>query len=282
VRDVLTVLVVAVAVLALGLLGYRLLFGDDPLDPLTIRRVEGEVTHVHDGSRDAAEVGGILLPDDRLLAAEGSRAVLGFGEESQLVVEESSGLRVLGEGAEGIRVELENGRVQATVRPGGPALDVVTGDREVRATEGEFVVARDDETTWVRLDDGQLALTGFGDVTALEGGQSVVASEDGVSSRLDPQLLLEVDWPAGATREERVELTGRADPRASVQVLGVAGEPTAIADASGNWSVEVVLKEGDNDLRVLATDPLGRVRESEFQVIRDSTPPTAEFQVGGL
>ncbi|HJN73398.1 MAG TPA: FecR domain-containing protein [Myxococcota bacterium] len=281
-RDVLTVLVVAVAVLALGLLGYRLFFGDEALDPLTIRRVEGDVRHEHEGARSAAEVGGILLPDDRLLAGEGGRAVLSFGEDSQLVVDQSSALRVLGEGSEGVRVELEDGRVEATVRRGGPVLDVVTGDREVRADEGTFTVARDDDSTWVQLDDGELSLTGFGEVQALRAGEAIVANDGGAATRLDEGLLLEVSWPEKATREESVEVAGTTDPGARVRIEGGYETVEVLADNSGSWRVEVRLREGDNALRVLAVDPLGRTRESPYELLRDTKPPTAEFQVGGL
>lgn len=281
-RDVLTVLVVAVAVLALGLLGYRFLFGDEDLDPLTIRRVEGAVQHVRAGSANDAEVGTVLQAEDLLRAGEGGRAVLSFGEDSQLVVDESSALRVLGKGDDGLRVELQNGRVEATVRRGGPALDVVTGERSVRAEDGRFTIARDDENTFVQLDEGELTLDGFGEIARLGAGETVVAREDGVTQRLDDDLLLEVSWPEEATRSERVALSGKTDPGARVRVRGGVEEVVVDADASGLWSAEVRLKEGENELVVLATDALGRTRESDFEMLRDTIPPTAEFQVGGL
>ena len=277
----LTVLVVAVAVLALGLLGYRLVFGDEGLDPLTIQRVEGEVQHVHGGASQAAEVGGVLLPEDRLVAGADGRAVLSFGEESQLVVERSSALRVLGEGADGVRVELEDGRVQATVRAGDPALDVVAGEREVRSTDGSFQIAREADATWVQLDEGSLALTGFGDAE-LAPGQAIVAADGGEVSRPDERLLLEVAWPEEEVPDEAVAVSGQTDPGARVRIEGGVDVVEVFADARGAWRAEVRLSEGENALRVLATDPLGRSRESAFQLVRDTTPPTAEFQIGGL
>lgn len=282
-RDVVSVLAVAVLILLVGLVGYRALFGDEPLDPLTIQRVDGDVRHVQAGQESDAAAGVELGPDDRLIAGEGGIAVLAFGEESRVVVEESSSLRVLGTRGDGVRLELEGGRIEATVRPGGAALSVVSGDREIEGRDAAFTVARNDASTWVDVQDGDVDLTGFGDVDALLAGQVVVATDDGdirLSER-DRELLLAVNWPEPATRNEEIEIQGTTEPGSRVRVEGGARAVEGDASSTGAFRVRVPLGEGENALTVVAIDPLGNQTETAWSIERDSRPPQATFQVGG-
>ena len=278
-----SVLAVAVLILLVGWFGYRALFGDEALDPLTIQQVDGDVRHVQQGAEGQAQVGATLSADDRLVAGQGAIAILSFGDASRVVVEEESSLLVLGTGADGVRLELEGGRVEATVRPTDPGLSLVAGDREVASDDGVFVMARNDTSTWVEADEGSLALTGFGDITALQAGEVVVAGEGGdvALSDEDRELLLAVTWPEDETRDESVEVRGTTDPGNHVRVLGGAEAVEVLADGAGVFAVLVPLGEGRNELQVVAVDPLGNRRETTWAIERDTRPPQAVFQVGG-
>ncbi len=284
-RDVLKVLAVAVAVLLLGFLGYRGLFGEGAADGLRVSELQGQV-FVVGSERTPAALGDVLGSEETLESGEGGRAVLSFGSGGELTLEPETTIRVLPSQGDGLRIELDGGRIQATVRDGSP-LGVVSGGREVRADgEAAFQVARSEGSTYVSSERGTLDLRGFGDITELNADEVVVAP-DGGSPRLDPAsraLLLEVEWPSDAVRRERLPVQGRADPGSTV-TLRVDGEQVALAevDSEGEWQAEVMLKEGPNVLEVEIRDPLGRTQTMEQVVDLDTTPPqlTVEVAVSG-
>ena len=284
-RDVLKVLAVAAAVLLLGFLGYRVLFGEGATDGLRVSEVQGQV-FVVGSERTFAELGDVLGSEETLESGKGGRAVLSFGSGGELTLEPDTKIRVLPSQGDGLRIELDGGRIQATVREGSP-LGVVSGSREVRADgEAAFQVARSQGSTYVSAERGALDLRGFGDITEM-GPDEVVVAPDGGSPRLDPAsraLLLEVEWPSDAVRRERLPVQGRADPGSRV-ILRVDGEESAVAEvgADGEWQAEVLLKEGPNVLEVEILDPLGRSQVMEQVVDLDTTPPqlTVEVAVSG-
>jgi hypothetical protein len=284
-RDVFKVLAVAVAVLLLGFLGYQGLFGEGASDGLRVSQVQGDV-FVVGAERTLAELGDVLGSEETLEAGAGGRAVLSFGGGGELTLEPETKIRVLPSQGDGLRIELDGGRIQATVRDGSP-LGIVSGSREVRADgRAAFQVARSQGSTYVSAQEGALNLRGFGDITELNADEVVVAP-DGGSPRLDPAsraLLLEVEWPSDAVRRERLPVQGRADAGSSV-ALRVDGEVASLVevDADGEWQAEVLLKEGPNVLQVEITDPLGRTQTLEQVVDLDTTPPklTVEVAVSG-
>ncbi len=284
-RDVLTVLAVAVAVLLVGVLGYSLLFGGDELQALSVQRVDGQVRTERAGREEPTSIGELLGPGDRLIAGEGGRAVLSFGEASALVVESETSLRVLGEGDEGIEIELEGGRVHATVRPGDGGLGVRNGDRRVGLDEAEADIAiGPDGSAYVEVVDGDLELSGFDGVEALRSGQRLVAAPGAAAlvEGVDKDLLLDVAWPeARSTNQDTVLVRGTSAPGSRVRVSGGVQDVRGQVDSQGDFELRVPLGEGDNALRVAVVDPLGREREASWEVLRDTRPPTATIQVGG-
>lgn len=282
-RDVLQVLLVAALVLLLGGVVYRLMFGGPSTPPLLVERVEGEVLHISAGASTNARPGQVLEPSDRVVAREGSRAVLGLGEDTRLVLHASSSVRVLGQGEDGLRVELEDGRVQATVRPGAGLVGVRARDREVRAENASFAMGiGDDNTVMVDVSVGDVALRGFGDQTALVAGQRVIASpgQEPVVNAIPESLLLDVRWPEHVrTKEQQVIVSGRTEPGATVRIKGMAGGEKVIADTNGSFELTVGLAEGDNALELEAVDALGNQRRVSWSITRDSRGPTGEFTV---
>ncbi|MCB9746409.1 MAG: FecR domain-containing protein [Alphaproteobacteria bacterium] len=282
-RDILQVLLVAALVLIGGALAYRVVFRAGEVEPLSIQRVDGAVEHVSPDGRRAAEEGAVLGQSDRVIAGEGGRVVLGLGEQTRLVLHESSTLRVLGQDRDGLQVELEGGRVQATVRPGTGALAVRAGGREVRAEDASFAVGLGEEgTTLVEASLGEVALSGFGELTEITEGQRLTVSGDAQPSvaPIPQEMLLDVRWPEEVrVRAELVRLEGSTHPGASVVASGEGGDARTFADAEGRFALELPLKEGSNDLHVVAVDPLGKEQEVTWSVTRDSQGPTGEFTI---
>ena len=257
-------------VFAVGAVGYRVLFSAGLGDRFRIVTVAGDVRHVHaDGETDAAQAGSTLAEGDRIVSGDGGSAVLGLGEDTRVSVDAKSSVKVLGVTDDGVRLELEGGRVKATVRPGGGRVGVVSDGREVTAEDADFTAVRDAEGTLaVSAERGQVALSGVPGVTELKGGDDLLAPAGGGSPLRAPAsdaLLLQVAFPpAGRTREEEVAVEGTTQPGATVTVKGGARPVSVRAGREGRFTAKVPLAEGKNVLAVEATSLLGRSAEDAF------------------
>lgn len=283
-RDFLPVLAVAALVILVGAGGYFALFDDVSEEAVTLQRVTGPVSVLSGGDTQQAEEGETLEPGDQLTAGAGGQAVLAFGEQSSIVLEAESTLKLRGRDDQGLQVELEGGRIRATVRPGDGRLAVNRGGQRVDATDARFEVGVDDEgVLQVRADEGELGLVGFGGREGLGPGEriSLVPGGDPWVSDEDRALLLELDSVPDLIAQREQVLTGRTDPHARIRVEGGVQPVSGRADAEGIWRLTVPLKEGDNALLVVASDPLGQEREQTWQVAVDTRPPEAvDIQVG--
>ncbi len=265
------------AIFAVGAVGYQVLFGAGLAERFRVVSVAGDVRHEHaDGASEAARAGSALLAGDRIVSGDGGQAVLGLGEGTRVAVDARSSVKVLGISDDGVRVELEDGRVTATVRPGSGVLAVRAGDQELTADDAEFTVARgDDGTVAAATTRGTVRVAGASD---LEAGEELVAAPGGSPLRapVSDALLLQVAWPAsGRTREEEVEVSGQTQPGATFTVQGGARPVSGRADASGRFVVRVPLSEGGNRLLVKARSVLGREAEvAHAEVVRDTRPPS--------
>lgn len=79
------------------------------------------------------------------------------------------------------------------------------------------------------------------------------------------------------TNVSRQTVTGHADPGSSVTVTVGEKASTAVADATGTFSLSVELQEGSNDLVAMATDALGvtSAPSDALVVVLDTVLPTA-------
>jgi hypothetical protein len=82
--------------------------------------------------------------------------------------------------------------------------------------------------------------------------------------------LLEVTWPTEAEHVDKrvIRFTGRTELEATVVA---AGRYKAVVDASGSWSIALVLNPGGNVATFTATDPAGNTVEQRRAVFYD--PP---------
>jgi hypothetical protein len=206
-----------------------------------------------------------------------------MGEHTELVLEGASTLAVLGANRDGLRVELEGGRVQAIVRPGGARLAVLAGEREVVAENASFAVGVGaGGTTAVEARKGRVTLVGFGELSALEEGRQVlaVAGEEPVVVAIPKSLLLEVEWPTETTREGQSRLVGRTQPGAIVWTEVDGKRLRTVADARGRFALDrVPLQEGENSILLRAEGLLGGSGTANGSLSRDSKAPTGAFEV---
>jgi len=288
-RDFLQLLAAAAAVLLVGFGAYQLLFGSPVSTSLVIQQSSGGVEVEARGERAAARVGGRLGEADLIVTREDGRAVLSIatGEEvGELILERGSSLKVLGEDEDGLRVELQAGRVEATVQPGGRGVGVLAAGREVRARDADFaVVVREggegarDVAAEVRR--GRVALEGFGERLELEAGERVLApaGEPVTALRVPEALLLQVAWPDKLrVREEALTIEGRTEPGARVFIE--AGGERVEAEVEGDRFTAVVpLVDGENEVVIEADGVLGDAARERREVVRDGQGPTADFEV---
>jgi hypothetical protein len=283
-RDSVKTLLAILVVLAVGWIGYRVLFRPEPAGPLLVEAVQGGVIFIEaGGARVEARPGVALAPMDRIETSENGRADLSFGESNTIAIHPGSAVKVLGVSPEGVRVELDGGRVQATVRPGRGSLGIVNEGREVVAQDADFAVGiGQGGLLAVESQRGTVVVRGVPDINRLAEGQRMSVTPDGTArlAAIPESLLLQVAWPDQArTREAEVSVRGRTDPGAEVRV-GTSGRwTTVIAATDGTFEAAVPLAEGVNPVEVVSVDPLGRSQREEASLTRDSRPPPSAIEV---
>jgi hypothetical protein len=270
------VIVATATIMALWRYGAR----DRSVAELTVIEVHGVVRLEEGGVRRDAAGGERLDADDRLATEAGGRAVLALNGDTRVRVGPSSSVRVRSVGLDGVSLDLEDGAITATVRPESGAVRVGHRGREVLATGGEFAVGVSGEVMQVDARSGSVVLSGV-DATRVEAGQqAVVIDRHAEIAPVPKELLLAVAWPdEERTRASEATVAGRTAPGARVVVRGRFGERAGRAGPDGRFNVPVPLEEGDNDVEVIAVDPLGvEARVSGQLLTRDTRGPS--FQGG--
>lgn len=264
--------------LVMAALGYRVLFMGPAGAALTLVEVQGAVSRIDGlGGARAAKAGEVLGASDRIQAGADGRAVLGFGPESRVSVEANSSIRVTGVDEGGVQLELEEGRVRATVRPGAGRLRVDADGRALSAEDADFTAIRQGANLAVEGERGTVAVSGVPGVGEVKAGERLVAPKDGnpLTAPANDALLFHVVWPdERQTRKDKVQVAGTTEPGATVTLGRPGSEVTVKADGSGKFVAEVELGEGENTIRARAVGAFGNVAEVEVKIVRDTTAPT--------
>ena len=262
--------------------GWVVLFGDPPPAGVSIVHVEGSVRHITPTGVSAAAAGQAVAPRDRLVAGPDGSAVLALGEDARLTLDASSAIEVIAVDDAGVRVELDGGRVRATVRPGGRRLEVAADGRGVTADDADFTVARADDGTLAVAAERGTVRTNLPGVESIGAGQKLVAPRDrqALVRPASEALLLAVAWPTETrTRADAVTVQGSTEPGARVIFDGADGPVAVHGDGTGRFSATVALREGQNVLRAHATNALGEVAEVTWQVVRDTQAPAIQVEL---
>ena len=262
--------------------GWLVLFGDPPPDGVSIVHVEGSVQHITPTGVTAAAAGQGLAPRDRLVAGPDGSAVLALGEDARLTLDASSAVELIAVDNAGVRVELDGGRVRATVRPGGRRLEVAADGRSVSADDADFTVARSEDGTLAVASARGSVRTNLPGVASIGAGQKLVAPRDrqALVRPASEALLLAVVWPTETrTRADAVTVEGATEPGARVIFDGADGPVAVHGDGVGHFSATVALREGQNVLRAHATNALGEVAEVTWQVVRDTQAPAIQIEL---
>lgn len=280
-RRELLALGVLVGMVGLGLFLYDRLFNRAGAVELRVLELSGSVQRQEDGSvAQRAAVGDVLEERARIQTEDGARAVLGFGAEARVTLDASSSLQVVGTGEDGLKLELEGGSVQATVRPGNGTLDISSDERSVRAQDADFTVVREpDGIVGVRAERGEVQVSDGEQSAVLTTGQRLVGSPGApLSEQVSQALLLQVQWPTPETRATGVTISGTTEPGAQVRVGRDGAWVTVRAGADGRFVAEAPLMEGSNPISVEARSTLGDTVSDRTTVTRDTQPPRIEVQ----
>lgn len=260
-RRALVAVLAAVVLVAMVVALWQYAGRDAPTPELRLTEVDGEVRLERADGPAEARRGVVLAPLDRVSTGDGSGAVLTLGRDTHIRVGAASALEVVGVSETGVSLELENGALQATVRPESGAVTVSNRDRSVIATAGEFEVGVRGDVLQVGATRGELSLSGT-DVTRLEEGQqATILDRHAAVTAIPEELLLAVVWPEPIrTRASTTVLAGRTDPGATVEIRGDGWRRTVVAGEDGGFLVpDVPLAEGDAAaVEIEAIDPLGR------------------------
>jgi hypothetical protein len=276
---------VLVAIGLAGLLGYLVLFGPPDPGQLTIHAIEGgDVQRVDaSGSGRVAAVGDHLSSRERVVAGQGSRATLALGPEARVTVESGASIRVLGADGAGVQLELEGGKVRASIRGGGRKIGITADGRGASAEDADFDAARGaDGTLAIAASRGRVDVSGIEGVADVEAGQRVVAplGESPLRAPVSDDLLLQVSWPESRRlRERQIQVRGKTEPSATVRLGSGARTVVVRADRQGAFEAMVELAEGENLVEVHATSLLGAEAQVDARVTRDSTPPSIGVQI---
>lgn len=254
---------------------------------LVVSSVTGEVlvTRVPEDAAGPEQLhvvqGTELHPDDRVGTGPDGRAVLSLGRDTHIRIGPSASVAVLAVDDAGVSLELEDGALQATVRPESGGVRLSNHGRQVLATNSDFEMGVANDVLQVSVSKGALSLSGT-DRTRLEEGEvATVIDRHAEVGPIPEELLLAVDWPQEArTRAKTTRVSGRTQPGAKITLSGTFGTRTAVADVHGTFLVDLPLSEGDNPIEVLAVDVLGQKTTIEGMLqTRDTRGPIIHGEV---
>lgn len=218
-----------------------------------------------------------LGADDALRTDESSSAVLSIGSAVHVELAEHSEFALAQITQEVSRLRLESGRVAARLDGNTSQrvrLEVRGSEAVTEASSGAFSVMRaDNGQVTVATTAGKVSLQAGDRRIELPAGQQSVVPVNGVPSaptHIPSSLLLKVAQSArSALNRRETAVSGKTSPGATVSVNGIP----AITNESGEFTTQIPLQEGANQVTVEAVDALGRVEQRQVAVQVDTQAP---------
>lgn len=229
------------------------------------------------GGKWVLVVAGDVLTQDDLVRTGVGRAILKLGGTTEIELRERVELRLDSISRAGASVDLRRGRVVATVGRAGSNV-TVTAARTRTANQGSaparFVVTADERgRVAVAATEGEARFEAAGRTVQLTAGTT--SSAEPGEAPVDPEkigedVFLNVAWPTGDRREDKVAVSGRASPGSLVRVNGAPAE----VEANGAFVATVPVRVGGNPVEVEAEDAAGRskVERREIRKIPTKAP----------
>lgn len=275
------VVAITVLVLASGYGISRRLSGPD----LRIRVESTESTVERRGANgiwEPIEAGSRLRLDDEIRTAPGARAVINVGELATVRIAESSRLSVAEVTRQLSRVEVGTGRISARAHGGIESnLQVSVGgsDAIVETSEGAFSLATDGEgRVSVAGEEGRVRVQAANESVDVEAGQISVVEPDLAPStpvEIPPSLFVKIGNAPKRLNTRATVVRGQTQPGSTVNVNGVVVR----SNAQGDFSAQIELEEGTNDILIEVEDVMGRKESESLDVEVDTQAPDADTKV---
>jgi hypothetical protein len=222
------------------------------------------------------------LSDDAVLRTQRGRVNLRIGETIEVDISPFSQFRLKELTNRLSKVRLEQGLVTANVTLSEESelvMQVLGSEVEARSKDGTFAVLRGQQGhATIAGKRGTVTVQSAGSsVVIAQGEQSVVAPGEAPTppTLIPGELLIKLTQGQKKLRYRSTRVDGETSPGAVITVNGV--ETTT---ATGHFSVNVPLNEGNNSLTVISRDALGREKKQVVRGIEvDTSPPQAKGRV---
>lgn len=289
-----SVLLGAVGVLLAGLVAFNFLVpppeasAPEQSAGALIGAVVGQVEVRRGGSARwlPAKLGDPLADGDEIRTGLFSESTVHLRGSSSVTINPNTVFVVGEELVESSSFELGEGQIVAAIpeAAGREFAFRARGSEAIASADmGEFSLITDGKgTVVVDTKQGAVKLRSKGrQVEVVKGKRSVVRPEQEPSDPLPvpTSVALQVRWPALKTIKTKTRITGTTTAAATVMVNGIQ----VMADAQGDFSLEVPLREGTNQLVISSTDATGQsvVRQSP-EILVDTRPPDLKVDAKGL
>lgn len=234
-----------------------------------------------DGTWQELKPGMVLHASDSLRTKNGSSAVI---TSDKVRVEMEPGTEVaLQDLSDPLsRLLLGSGMATVSVRPGARhTIEVKAGgsDAVARTSQGTFTMSNDGAgTVAVGTREGEVEFEGNGKVVIVrEGQQSVVRPGSGGPTepmKIPASLLRKVQWPDKRQNKREVIVQGEAEPGTRIEISGETFSP----GQDGTFKRTVLLKEGENEVKVRAFSVGGSKDEAQQKFVVDTKPPSVKIK----
>jgi hypothetical protein len=235
-----------------------------------------------DGRWQPVSVGQLLGPDAVLRTKQG-QVVFGIGPGVEVSVSPASQFRLRELSTRLSKVRLEGGHVTASVDGDSGSelvLQVLGSDTEARTRDGKMAVLHSaNGRITVASSRGQAEVTSAGGAVVVREGQLsevTPGSPPRAPVAIPGNVFIKLSQGQARKLSQRSTVVeGETAPGALVSINGVEA-----VTSGGRFSVTVPLREGDNNLDIVARDVLGRQSRKRVSGINvDSQPPMVNGKV---
>lgn len=268
-KKVLVPFIIVLLVLIGAYFVYKFLFGKD-----MITVAEGSVEIESGGVWIPVLAGGKISKNAKIRVVGEKGAVLALADGVNLEVKKGSELTVEDIGKKGATLKLASGEVKTEIREDikDVSLTIKSAGRSLKATSGSLVLSSDGKETFTlaSLRGGARFIMDNIEFTLKEKEKTIFSGKGKIIKvKKEKPLELSVKWPPEKINFTDLTLEGKTEPGVRIVTDG----KIVYAGADGTFSIDITLKEGKNEVVLVARDVLERERVEKREIEVDTTLP---------